>query len=287
MILVLTSDSALNKDLRRDYIDMIEFTIGNKLRELKAELDVENYGEEYLAAKQVIGWAEKSQKFTEWIAPKYEIKINKATEIVRRIETGPEPGATESTEKPATEPVAPRAGTRHRRPPVPYSPSEADAEQRFKQAAARGHIETKRKQVDPSFQTPVNTPSKTDTVSDVYKLTPEGKILRKEYIDKALREGKPIPSKALLKQQIIQQSLENPVDFGENIVKKGSGVKSVIIPPKTEDRVRRLKVILGSKAAGNSADMLEEFTALLDSLLNDSKINKQLYSRVLSKYTGK
>ena len=43
-------------------------------------------------------------------------------------------------------------------------------------------------------------------------------------------------------------------------------------------------VILGSNNAGSTADSFSEFTAILDTLLKDKKINIKVYRQFLKKY---
>ena len=118
-----------------------------------------------------------------------------------------------------------------------------------------------------------------------YGLTPEGKLLRQRLIEADIKQGKPAPSKAVVKRELIKLAQDDP-QFAENIKKKGTGVqiKRIIIPPNTDDRIKRIEVILGCKTAGNSANMLEELTAILDTLLKDGKIDKQKYLYITSRY---
>jgi hypothetical protein len=61
-------------------------------------------------------------------------------------------------------------------------------------------------------------------------------------------------------------------------------ITRVIIPPSPDERLKRIKVIIGSKKANNNADMLEEFTALLDSLLSENRIDEKVYKHLLNQY---
>ena len=64
---------------------------------------------------------------------------------------------------------------------------------------------------------------------------------------------------------------------------EGSGMKRkkiIIISPNAEERFRKLDVLLRSKKAGNNVG-LDEFTAILDSLLDEKKIDKKGYSRFI------
>ena len=74
-------------------------------------------------------------------------------------------------------------------------------------------------------------------------------------------------------------------------IRMGHGVKTFVKPPKIivvpnniTDQVDRLMVILGSKTAGSTADSFSEFTAILDTLLKDGKINIKVYRQFLKKY---
>ena len=55
----------------------------------------------------------------------------------------------------------------------------------------------------------------------------------------------------------------------------------IVLPNNPEERIDRLKVLLGSLSANNSnPDILTEISAILDSLLQDKKINKMQYKLV-------
>ena len=65
--------------------------------------------------------------------------------------------------------------------------------------------------------------------------------------------------------------------------KKGKGF--IVIAPNPPEQIKRLLVILGSKKAGNTApEMLYEYTSILDTLLENKKINKKIYNAFLDKF---
>ena len=72
---------------------------------------------------------------------------------------------------------------------------------------------------------------------------------------------------------------------------KGEGYKDIalqplIIPPDASDQMKRVFILLGSlKCRNNNPDILSEFSALLDQLYKDNKINKLLYNSLY--YKGK
>ena len=58
----------------------------------------------------------------------------------------------------------------------------------------------------------------------------------------------------------------------------------VIIPADTNSQLRRTLVLLGSKEAGNSSDDMKEFTSLLDQMMKDQTISKELYKTLYWRY---
>ena len=52
--------------------------------------------------------------------------------------------------------------------------------------------------------------------------------------------------------------------------------KYIVISPNVKDRMNKIKVLLGSRRSGNNVG-LEEYTAILDSLLKDNRIDKVRY----------
>ena len=50
-----------------------------------------------------------------------------------------------------------------------------------------------------------------------------------------------------------------------------------MIPPDASDELKRVFILLGSLQCGNKKNILSEFSALLDQLYKDNKINKLLY----------
>jgi hypothetical protein len=58
----------------------------------------------------------------------------------------------------------------------------------------------------------------------------------------------------------------------------------IIIPPDASSQLHRVFVLLGSKLAGSSADDLKEYSALLEQLLREKKISKQLFKVLYYKY---
>jgi len=61
---------------------------------------------------------------------------------------------------------------------------------------------------------------------------------------------------------------------GKGIHSKHS--KYIVISPHVKDRMNKIKVLLGSRRSGNNVG-LEEYTAILDSLLKDNRIDKVRY----------
>ena len=59
------------------------------------------------------------------------------------------------------------------------------------------------------------------------------------------------------------------------------GGQIIVIPPKGDDQLARLMILLGSKKAGNTADILEETTGLLSALLKDKKIDSRAYKKFM------
>ena len=72
---------------------------------------------------------------------------------------------------------------------------------------------------------------------------------------------------------------------------KGDGYKDIAlqpitIPPDANNQLKRVFVLLRSLRCGNdNTDILPEFSALLDQLYKDNKINKLLYKSLY--YKGK
>ena len=75
------------------------------------------------------------------------------------------------------------------------------------------------------------------------------------------------------------------------VVIKGDGYKDIALQPITipsdaSDQLKRVFILLGSVRCGNDdPDILSEFSALLDQLYIDNKINKLLYKSLY--YKGK
>ena len=68
------------------------------------------------------------------------------------------------------------------------------------------------------------------------------------------------------------------------MIKKKSDGKSIVIPPESNDQLRRLMVLIGSKRAGNTNDMLAEVTGLLDALMKEKKIDIKMYKRFMKTF---
>jgi hypothetical protein len=60
--------------------------------------------------------------------------------------------------------------------------------------------------------------------------------------------------------------------------------EKIIIPSDASSQMHRVFVLLGSKLAGSSADDLKEYSALLEQLLREKKISKQLFKVLYYKY---
>jgi len=83
----------------------------------------------------------------------------------------------------------------------------------------------------------------------------------------------------------ITEESEKP--FGAVTKKRGEGIyKYIVISPNVKDRMNRIKVLLGSRNAGNNVG-IEEFTTILDSLLKDNKINKVRYQSFMKIWNSK
>ena len=95
-------------------------------------------------------------------------------------------------------------------------------------------------------------------------------------------------------RQSIDDKIFNHKKFKEYLkyrIKYGFGYKDIalqpiMIPPDASDQMRRVYTLLGSVKCGhNNTDILPEFSALLDQLYNDNKINKLLNKSLY--YKGK
>ena len=92
--------------------------------------------------------------------------------------------------------------------------------------------------------------------------------------------------------EAIDERMKNSRKFKYlDTVIKGEGYKDIalqhlIIPPDASDQLKRVFILLGSLRCGNdNPDIQSEFSALLDQLYKDNKINKLLYKSLY--YKGK
>ena len=90
---------------------------------------------------------------------------------------------------------------------------------------------------------------------------------------------------------------DNPDFFvGTGIIPTGiipTGIipKSVItISPHKDEQLQRLMILLGTiKSGNNNPNILPEFTALLDAMIKDKRIDTRFYKKMMKKhmkYTG-
>ena len=93
-------------------------------------------------------------------------------------------------------------------------------------------------------------------------------------------------------RQSIDDKMFNLRQFKEYLkdsIKYGFGYKDIalqpiMIPPDASDQMSRVFTLLGSLQCGNNnTDILSEFSALLDQLYKDNKINKLLYKSLYYK----
>jgi hypothetical protein len=255
-----------NKALRDDYLEIIQHTIGNKIADVvnRYHTGIEpgsKRGDEHMvkavkldAAKQLQEWLTKSIKFREWIAPTYALD---AAEVKKFIESA-ESESTESTEpaKSAEDTVVMTT------PSTPRMKLRSDT----------------RKQEGSEFATPVQPKPVKSGKSDI-GLSPEGK----KELAEAMRSntGK---SKQQIKAEIIARAKADPENFGDYIVKKGGQIKTIVVPPSKLARFDRIKVILGAITADSTADYLEEYTAIVDSLLKDKMVTTDQHKFLIKKY---
>ena len=103
------------------------------------------------------------------------------------------------------------------------------------------------------------------------------------------------PSKNHIKfRESIDDKMFNIIKFNEYLkdrFKIGLGYKDIalqpiMIPPNASDQLKRVFILLGSLTCGNdNPNILSEFSALLDQLYKDNKINRLLYKSLY--YKGK
>ena len=136
-----------------------------------------------------------------------------------------------------------------------------------------------------SFKTPAASPGKQERHE--LGLTPAGKEEVKKRLAQTLALGVPM-SKAEVKQ-IVKQSGDPKLVMEKQAKPLGDGIhgiKVIVIAPNAEDRFKRLQVLLGSHQAGNNVG-LDEYTSILDSLLDEEKIDKKVYKRYLKIWHSK
>lgn len=266
---VLASDMITdNTALRDNYLAIIHHTIGDKLGDAinRYRTGIEpgsHTGDKHMvkavkldAAKQLQEWLTKSIKFRKWIAPLHLVNAVEVEELIKSAESE-SVEAAKSTEaaKPAEQPVVMTT------PSTPRMQLRSDT----------------RKQEGSEFATPKpgkpDKPGKSD-----YGLSPEGK---KELAEIMKATGK---SKQQIKAEIIAKARADPENLGDFIVKKGGQVKTIVVPPSKLARFDRIKVILGAITADSTADYLEEYTAIVDSLLKDEMITKDQHKFLIKKY---
>ena len=81
----------------------------------------------------------------------------------------------------------------------------------------------------------------------------------------------------------FNQYLKDTIKIGLGY--KDIALKSIIIPPDASDQSNRVFTLLGSLQCGNdNTDILLEFSALIDQLYKDNKINKLLYKSLYYKW---
>jgi hypothetical protein len=122
---------------------------------------------------------------------------------------------------------------------------------------------------------------RSDTKKEKIKLSPEGKKTLSDAITR-----NPNKTRKQVKQELINMATEDESKFGYLIIKQGEGIiKTVVIPPSKLARLDRVKVILGNIEADNTADYLDEYSAIADALLKDKMITKDQHNFLVNKYT--
>jgi hypothetical protein len=129
------------------------------------------------------------------------------------------------------------------------------------------------------------------------RLMEKGKQRLKEAVDKGhvterKRRDEPSSSSWKPDETQIDEELEREIDSILSPKPTGKGVIAppvkkqnvIVISPHADERLKRLLVLLGSKKSGNTADMLAEFTGILDALMKDKKIDSKVYAKFLKKF---
>jgi hypothetical protein len=256
---VLTENKTTNNTLiKGNYLEIVNHTIGEKLGNIIIQLQTgqevgypKSNDEDMImelklqAARLIDEWATKSVKFREWIVPLYPGDIIKEAEKLLAL-------AKEEDSQP---------------PPVKQIPETP--------RVLRSDSRRKKELEESVFRTPARMPA--PTVKSEFSLSPEGKTLLAEYMKKGT-------NKKQAREEIKKMAKNDPENFGDLVIKKGGKIKTILVPPSKIARFERIKVILGALEADSTADYLEEYTAIVDSLLSDKTINKDQHKFLIQKY---
>lgn len=148
------------------------------------------------------------------------------------------------------------------------------------------------KPVTPTVRRSTRTKKRPDTYSDekersrekylkLYNLlTEEGKNIFKKYFEELKKENKDITETDAFYKWHNDLSMLERLQY---INKKQEG-SAITISSHTDERMKRLLVLLGSKRSGNTADILPEITAILDSFLKEKLIDNKKYKQLLRKF---
>jgi len=266
---VITKDEITHNNIIKNYyLDLYKHTIKDKVDDVfsqfkSGQVSDHMITDEYaieenkrVAAEQITRWAKESMKFREWIAKLQPGDIiSDAKKFLEDIE---------EDEVDTLHSLQPTAST--------LTPS---------RMSLRSDTRRKEELDQSTFKTPQNVSS----IPKV-KLSPKGK----EFLTDAMKLY-PNKTKQELKQEVINMANDKTSDTDYSyFIKDGKGikvpkVKVVVIPPTKLARFDRIKVILGAIEADSSADYLDEYSAIVDSLLTDKMITKDIHKNLVHKYT--
>lgn len=113
----------------------------------------------------------------------------------------------------------------------------------------------------------------------VERLTPMGQKPFDEYYNN-LQEPRPNKEEALTQWKKTLNNRHKAIYFKAGTLGQGN---VITISPNDNEKLKRLFVLIGTKKAGNTADTLHEFSAILDTLFHDKKIDVTKYKSYLRK----
>ena len=95
---ILNNDEVVDNEKAKDkYMRIIDFSIGKELNELSNRFNNprgsnadEQTEDKYLIAQRIKNMSKRSVKFTEWIAPEYNIDIDEAKNFIDQIKGKPQ-----------------------------------------------------------------------------------------------------------------------------------------------------------------------------------------------------